>query len=162
MQEPGIKTIAEKKLIGKSLRMSISHDRTFELFRSFMPERKKIENITGTDVFCLQIYDDALDFNQFKPDTGFEKWAAVEVSEFGQFPEGMKAYTLKEGLYAVFIYKGLPGEFGEMFRYIFYSWLPASPYVLDKRAHFQIMGDKYKNNDPDSEEEVWVPIKPKE
>jgi hypothetical protein len=27
--------------------------------------------------------------------------------------------------------------------------------------HFEVLGDKYKNNDPSSEEEVWIPIKPK-
>jgi len=24
------------------------------------------------------------------------------------------------------------------------------------------LGDKYKNNDPNSEEEIWIPIKPKQ
>jgi AraC family transcriptional regulator len=30
------------------------------------------------------------------------------------------------------------------------------------RSHFEIMGEKYKLNDPNSEEEVWIPIKMKE
>jgi AraC family transcriptional regulator len=31
---------------------------------------------------------------------------------------------------------------------------------LDQRPHVEVMGEKYKNNDPDSEEEIWIPIKP--
>jgi AraC family transcriptional regulator len=37
--------------------------------------------------------------------------------------------------------------------------LPGSDYSLDSRAHFEILGKKYKHDDPNSEEEVWIPIK---
>jgi AraC family transcriptional regulator len=39
--------------------------------------------------------------------------------------------------------------------------LPNSAYALDDRAHFEVLGEKYKNNDPSSEEEIWIPIKVK-
>jgi len=32
---------------------------------------------------------------------------------------------------------------------------------LDDRPHFEVLGDKYKNADPDSEEEIWIPIRTK-
>jgi AraC family transcriptional regulator len=35
--------------------------------------------------------------------------------------------------------------------------LPGSEYFLDNRPHFEVLGDKYKNNDPTSEEEIWKP-----
>jgi AraC family transcriptional regulator len=47
------------------------------------------------------------------------------------------------------------------FQYIFGTWLPNSEYVLDNRPHFEILGEKYKNDDPTSEEEIWIPIKAK-
>lgn len=28
-----------------------------------------------------------------------------------------------------------------------------------KPNHFEILGEKYKNNDPLSEEDIWIPIK---
>jgi AraC family transcriptional regulator len=34
-----------------------------------------------------------------------------------------------------------------------------SKYLLDNRPHFETLGEKYKNEDPSSEEEVWIPIK---
>ena len=46
--------------------------------------------------------------------------------------------------------------------FIFNDWLPSSKYVLDTRPHFAVMGSKYRNNDPDSEEELWIPVKVKE
>jgi AraC family transcriptional regulator len=42
--------------------------------------------------------------------------------------------------------------------YIFNTWLPQSNYQLAPRPHFEILGEKYKNNHPDSEEEIWIPI----
>lgn len=157
--EPRIEILPEKNLIGKRLKMSLNNNRTFELWHDFMPQRKEIQNKVSTDLFCIQVYDHSFGFKDFNPDTEFEKWAAVEVSIVDNVTEGMEHYSLQGGLYAVFLYKGVPSAFHEMFQYIHYSWLPSSEYVLDNRAHFEILGDKYKNNDPDSEEEVWIPIK---
>ena len=62
------------------------------------------------------------------------------------------------GLYAMFEYKGSSKD-NSIFQYIYTSWLPNSTYVLDDRPHFEVLGKKYKNNDPNSEEEIWIPIK---
>jgi AraC family transcriptional regulator len=74
----------------------------------------------------------------------------------------MESFTLTGGLYAVFIHKGAASTGPKTFRYIFETRLPNSKYSIDNRPHFEILGEKYKNEDPDSEEEVWIPIKPKE
>ncbi|RAK02673.1 AraC family transcriptional regulator [Larkinella arboricola] len=156
---PRIETLPEKKLVGKRLRMSFANDRTGELWRSFMPRRKEIVNPVTTDLFSLQVYEKPFDYNTFTPTAEFEKWALVEVADFNHVPDGLETVILPDGLYAVFLYKGLPSEFAETFHYIFGTWLPASNYVLDHRPHFEVLGEKYRNNDPDSEEEIWVPIR---
>jgi AraC family transcriptional regulator len=160
--EPRIEDIASKKLVGKHLQMSLSNDRTFDLWRSFMPERKKIKHSLGPDLICMQVYDYSTRQNNFIPDSLFEKWAVVEVSEFKEIPDGMETYNLPGGLYAVFNYKGTPDMFAGTAQYIFGTWLPQSEYELDTREHFEVLGEKYRNNDPDSEEEIWVPIKIKQ
>ena len=35
-------------------------------------------------------------------------------------------------------------------------------YILDNRPHFEVLGGKYKNNDSNSEEEIWIPVKQKQ
>jgi AraC family transcriptional regulator len=159
--EPVIKVLQEKKLIGKRMSMTFADNRTFELWSSFMPRRKEIINVVGTDLYSLQVYTPSFNFQNFDPHIVFEKWAAVEVSDFNNIPEGMEAYTLDGGLYAVFIHIGAQTTAAKTFQYIFGTWLPNSGYLLDNRPHFEILGDKYKNNDPASEEEVWIPVKPK-
>lgn len=161
--EPRIETLSTKKLIGKHIRTTQAESRTVELWRSFMPHRKEIKHTVGNDLFSVQFFDPSLPFAQFGPDTPFDKWAAVEVTEIAQVPETMSTLVLEEGLYAVFVHKGLLNEAGRTFGYIYGTWLPNSPYVADNhRAHFDIMGEKYRPDSPDSEEEIWVPIKAKE
>ena len=157
---PRIVLLTEKKLVGKHLHMSLSNNRTIELWKSFMPHRKNIKNALGTDLFSLQVYDPSLDFKEFNLETPFQKWALTEVTDFKNIPQGLDAFTLEAGLYAVFMHKGL--DFQPTFQRIFYEWLPSSNYVLDQRPHFEWLGAKYKNGSPDSEEEVWVPIRKKD
>lgn len=147
-------------MVGKRITTTIAENKTAELWRSFMPRRKEIVNSVSTDLYSLQFFDAIGDFLSFTPDTAFDKWAAVEVADFGSVPDGMETCTL-EGLYAIFVYKGLPQDVDPTFQYIYGVWIPSSQYMLDSRPHFATMGSRYKNNDPDSEEELWMPIKKK-
>ena len=156
---PRIEILSEKKLIGKRLQMSLANNKTQVLWQSFMPRRKEIQNNIGTDLYSMQVYDPFY-FNTFDPNNLFEKWATIEVTNFDTIPDEMETFTLSSGLYAVFFYKGLNTN-TKIFQYIFETWLPNSEYVLDNRPHFEILGEKYKNNDPNSEEEIWIPIKEK-
>jgi AraC family transcriptional regulator len=159
--EPEFKILLPKKLIGQRIITSFSENRTVELWQKFMPHRKEINNNLTSDLISMQVYPDSYDFKSFNPITRFEKWAAVEVADFDTIPEGMETFTLFGGLYAVFIHKGAASTGSKTFQYIFGTWLPASDYELDNRPHFEILGKKYKNDDPASEEEVWIPIKPR-
>jgi AraC family transcriptional regulator len=152
-------TLLEKKLIGKRLTMSLSQNKTGQLWGSFMPRRKEIKNAASKDLYSMQIYSPT-HFQNFSPDNEFEKWAAVEVSSFDSIPPDMESYTLVGGLYAVFLHKGSSTD-TRTFQYIFGTWLPTSDFVLDNRPHFELLGEKYKNNDPTSEEEIWIPVKKK-
>jgi AraC family transcriptional regulator len=156
---PEIQISGEKKLIGQRIKMSLADNMTYALWRGFMPRRKEISNNLTNDLFSMQVYDKSYDFSNFNPEATFDKWAAIEVFDFKTVPLEMERFTLPEGLYAVFNYKGAASQGAKMFQYIFGTWLPASDYLLDNRPHFEILGEKYKNEDPDSEEEIWIPIK---
>jgi AraC family transcriptional regulator len=158
--EPRIETIAEKKLVGKRLAMSFANNRTGDLWRSFMPRRKEIINNIGTDLYSVQIYK-PLFFNHFDPDAEFEKWATVWVADIATVPVEMETFILPGGLYAVIEYRGAASDAAKTFQYILGTWLPNSDYTLDNRPHFEILGEKYKNDQPDSEEELWIPIRHK-
>lgn len=158
-QTPIIKEVTAKTLVGKSIAMSLIDNKTFDLFSDFMPIRNTIKNIINDDIFEVLIYDETY-FKTFNPNNTFTKWATLEVSNVEDLPNGTSQLNLASGLYAMFTYKGLAKDIGVLMTYIYSEWLPQSEYTLDHRPHFNILGDKYKNNNPESEETVWIPIKP--
>lgn len=159
--QPRLIPIQPKKLVGRKKRMSMSANQTAELWQFLMPRRKEIRNKLNSDLFSVQIFDSETEFGDFTPETEFEKWAAVEVSDYEEIPEGLEILEIPGGLYAVFDYKGAASNFAPMFQFIFGEWIPASDYEIDKRPHFDVLGEKYKGNDPNSEEEIWVPVRRK-
>lgn len=161
MQEPDLRMLSPRLLAGKRLRMTLADNRTPELWKSFMTQRKEIVNSIGSDLYSLQVYDTGFDVAKFNEHTAFEKWALVEVSDTNSIPGGMEAFHLPGGLYAVFIHKGPASEGPSTFRHIFGLWLPASDYTIDDRPHFEVLGSRYKNNEADSEEEIWIPVRKK-
>jgi AraC family transcriptional regulator len=160
--QPRIESLSEKKLTGLHCTMSLVNNKTFELWNNFMKRRKEIENNLSADLISMQVYDASYSFQFFNPTATFEKWATTEVADFNSIPDGMQTFILSGGLYAVFIHKGDASTAAKTFQYIFGAWLPNSQYTLDFRPHFELLGEKYKNNDPSSEEEIWIPIKPKQ
>jgi AraC family transcriptional regulator len=159
--EPRFEIMHEKKLIGKMIRMSFSENKTRELWQSFMPQRGRIRNSIGHDLYSAEVYDSSF-FEVFSHEREFEKWAAVEVTDYDSVPDGLDTLPLPEGFYAIFTHWGPASAGPKTYQYIFATWLPASGFIPDSRPHFAIMGEKYKNEDPASEEEIWIPIKRKE
>ena len=155
-----IENMPARKLIGNRIKMSFSNNRTFEIWRTFMPKKKEIKNLKGSDLFSIEVYPPSF-FAPFKPETEFEKWAAMEVTDFDTVPEGLESVTLPAGTYAVFLYQGPASAASQTYQYILGTWLPDSGFLLDNRPHFALMGEKYKNEDPASEEELWIPVKAK-
>ncbi len=155
--EPTIKMCRAKNLIGKRMPMSFQDYKPGFLWGSFMQRKKDISLKLTSDLISMSVYSPDF-FSNFNPTTIFDKWAAVEVSDFNNPPSEMETFILPSGLYAVFHYKGLSTDHS-IFDYIYRTWIPNSKYTLDDRPHFEVLGDKYKNNDPSSEEEIWIPVK---
>lgn len=153
-------TTEPKQLVGIGLTMSLLHNKTSELWKAFMPLRHSVPNVVNNHLLLsVGVYPPGY-FETFDPARSFQKWAAVEVSNFTGVPEGLQTLTIPAGLYAVFHYTGSSSD-SRIFQYIFGEWLPASGYVLDQRPHVELLGEKYKNNDPASEEDIWIPVQSK-
>lgn len=156
---PEIKISKEKYLVGLRQEMSFSDFRIGELWGRFAKGKDAIVNRVGNELISMAVYKQD-HFSDFDPKNEFEKWAAVEVSDILNVPVGWESYRLAGGLHAVFYYKGLSTD-NSIYHYIYGEWLPKSDFVLDDRPHFEVLGEKYKNNDPNSEEEIWIPVKGK-
>ncbi|MBS2099289.1 GyrI-like domain-containing protein [Carboxylicivirga linearis] len=155
--QPNIVLGQERKLVGVNKQMSLADFKPAELWKHFMPLQHKIKNRVNNELIALTEYSDDY-FTDFNPERVFVKWALAEVNNFNVVPENMQTLVVRSGLYAVFNYKGAANN-NTVFQYIFNDWLPASSYQLDDRPHFEILGEKYDNHSPNSEEEIWIPVK---
>lgn len=131
---------------------------TAKLAKQFMPNRNQVLNRIGTEKFSIQVYDQ-FNYNKMSPNTLFEKWVGVEVSNADRLPGNMEVLTIPSGQYAVFNYKGKPENFLEAWQYIHTIWLPNSEFEIDDRPHFEKLPEDYHPSNPITEEEIWVPVK---
>lgn len=164
MQSPRIVELSPKTLVGLSMEMTYATSSlTGKLWGTFMPRRNEVTGTVSSDKYSLQKFEIGFDWYSSNPDTRFIKWAAMEVENKSVVPDGMEVLDLEGGLYAVFIHKGLSSQFPQTLQYILGEWMPTSGYEPDgSRPQYELLGEKYKNNHPDSEEEVWFPIKKRE
>lgn len=151
-----IETLDTKHLVGNCLTMSLVNNRTHELWQIFMSTHAAMARNVEVARYSIQQYPPTY-FSDFNPAIDFIKWAAVEKPEGEPTPAGLQRFTLEGGLHAVFSYRGLSTD-GRIFEAIYNHWLPASAYELAQRPHFEVLGDRYRNNHPDSEEEIWIPV----
>lgn len=159
--QPQLKNIPQKTVIGQRIKLTLSNHHTENLWKGFIPRLPEIAGRTGTHLVSVQVYAPGQDMATFNLHTPFERWAAVEVSDSSFIPQGMEVLTIPAGWYAVFIHRGGPATAVQTFGYIHRMWLPASGWEWDQRPQFEILGEKYKNNSPHSEEEIWIPVKKK-
>jgi AraC family transcriptional regulator len=153
-----VESVPSKILIGMSLRMSTAHDRSPQLWRSFMPNRRNIEHTISENVYSVQEFDQLPDFSINVSEELYTNWALKEVSIIESIPDGMTSFRLDAGLYAVFLHKGTPADLPATAKLIFQTWLPASGYRVENRPFFQVLTPAYKPGDPASQEEMYIPI----
>ncbi|MBX7181188.1 MAG: GyrI-like domain-containing protein [Bacteroidia bacterium] len=146
----------EIRLIGLKTTISLAQNRIAELWQNFMPQKQFISNPLSNDLYSVAEYPPHY-FSAFNPNIEFHRWACLQVNNFDSIPPRMESLIIPAGKYAVFHYQGLSSD-TSIFQYIYQEWLPASNYILRQSPHFEVLGNQYKNNDPNSKESIWIPI----
>lgn len=154
---PDFVLLAEKKLVGLAFTMSLVHDQTLPLWQAFRAQQQEIPAPVGSDLYSLREYPPHY-FTHFDPTRPFKKWAAIEVFSFEVVPPSLAKLVLPASRYAVFHYRGRSTD-SRIYAYIYGEWLPQSGYALDDRPHFEVLGENYRNDDPHSEESIWIPVR---
>jgi AraC family transcriptional regulator len=156
MIEPTILNFEGTVLCGASASMTLQSFTPWTLWPRVMPRLSQIGNRTNQDLISLRYFDSIPRFGP-EANPAFTYWGGVEVAAPNK---GFEHLEIPVGTYAVFHYKGLSSD-STVWRYIYSQWLPNSEWALDDRPHFERLGSKYKNDDPTSEEDIYIPIRPK-
>lgn len=144
-------------LIGMDHKCSFVKYDVYNLWKNFMPRKSEIQNQLNANIFSIAFYPENF-FGSFNPNVEFVKVAAIQCSEIVEIPTGMKTFEIPEGMYFKFRYKGKADQYPTLFERILKEVLPQNNLVLDNRPHFEILGPEYKNNDPNSEEDIHIPV----
>jgi len=150
---------SSKKLFGIKIEMSISVNKTFLLWNKFMSLKKLINYDIISDLISLQVYNKDY-FKPFDPNKEFIKYAPKEVHNFSNLLNDFLCFELEVGLYLIFEHKG-NNNGHETLNYIINVWFPNSAYDFDNRTHFEVLSEKYDKDSDNSEEEIWIPFKPR-
>lgn len=155
---PRFETIEGTWVVGIRSPLSAGGTETAQLWQRFMPRRGEIKRRTNANYLAMRVFHSSAG-EQVTPLTPFDEWAVVEVSDIDDLPDGLDSYSLPGGDYAVFVHRGPASTFPETAGHVYGTWLPNSPYELDDRPHFAAMGPQYRPDDPEAEEELWIPIR---
>lgn len=160
MKEPQIVHLESKKLVGMNIQISLSEFNPAIIWKKFMPRVREIQNKIGDEKYSIQVYNKPFNYGEFNPNMKFEYWAATEVVNFDSIPDEMDFLEIPSGNYAVLLHKGDMGVFQKTLSYIYTQWLPSSEFEVDHRPHFEKLDERYLGHqNPESQEEIWVPIK---
>ena len=143
-------------LCGASAPMTLRTFTPWTLWPKVMPQLSRVSNRKNKDLISLRSFEGIPVFGP-TADPNFTYWGGAEVAGPN---EGLEHLEIPPGTYAVFHYKGLSSD-SSVWRYIYIEWLPNSPWELDHRPHFELLGAKYKNEDQNSEEDIYIPVRPR-
>ena len=86
----------------------------------------------------------------------FDYIAGFEVSRTEHVPEGMVAFKVPGGRYAVFT-TTLP-QIGETFRNAYNTWLPQAGHQPTGGPEFELYDERFNPQDPNSQFDLYIPI----
>jgi AraC family transcriptional regulator len=86
----------------------------------------------------------------------FSYIAGFEVSNAEDVPEGMVAFEVPAGKYAVFR-TTLP-KIGETFQNAYHTWLPQAGHQPSGGPEFELYDEQFDPQDPKSEFDLYIPI----
>jgi AraC family transcriptional regulator len=86
----------------------------------------------------------------------FDYIAGFEVSGTEAVPEGMVAFEVPGGRYAVFT--TTLSQIGETFHNAYHTWLPQAGHQPTGGPEFELYDEQFDPQDPNSEFDLYVPI----
>lgn len=134
-------------------------------------------NVIGESWFELKSNLDAIERKNKHTMYGFEDYseefcseplsfyymAGVEVEKDTPLQEGMCRKVVQKAKYAVFTVNGnnANGEIGEVFKYIYFVWLPNSEYYIDENALFdyEYYDERWDCQFGAAQMDIYVPVR---
>jgi AraC family transcriptional regulator len=120
-----------------------------KLWQAFLPVIDTIPGRVGEHSFGVCVPTD-------RPE--FDYYAAVEVQNLDQVPDGMHGCHIEAAEYAVFTHMGSLDNLRDTVGYIWGTWLPTSSWVTQMKPDFEFYTERFNPESPDSELDIYIPV----
>lgn len=155
--EPRIVQLEKLILVGRPYYGDANEHKFAKAWERFGNLEKEVSHRLNPMVgFGVEIYGP-----EFQTEHQWTYFPSVQVSQFDDVPALLFAKTLPSATYAVFTAKGGIPKLGDTFMYAYMTWLPTSAYEVAFPFDFEYYDERFKDNDPDSEVDIYIPVKPK-
>ncbi len=155
--EPRIVKLDKLTLIGRPYFGDAEGNKFAQAWDRFFPFAKEITpRVNENAWYGVEMYGP-----EFEKDHQWMYFPSTEVGSLDAIPEALFAKVLPAATYAVFTVKGGIPKISETFMYAYGSWIPASPYEVAHPYDFEYYDERFKDDDPDTELDLYIPIRPK-
>lgn len=137
-------------VVGMQIRTTPMNPEIPHLWDHFGPRIDEVANIAEAYVSY------GLMGNYAENMASFDYMAGVSVTSVGALPAGMTTWDVPAYTYAVF--DATIPTMGEVFDYIYNSWLAASGYHQTVSLTFERYGEDFNPHDPNSAVNIYIPV----
>lgn len=123
-----------------------------ELWTKFIARMDELESVAVPECslgICTPLDDGKIEY-----------MAACVVKDDSTIPAGMEVKLLPEQDVAVFTHVGSLENLADTYDYIYNQWLPDSDYEIASEPEIEWYDSRFKYDDPKSQMDIHIPIKP--
>lgn len=154
-----IVSLPKMYVVGMQCTTSVNNDKIEQLWKDFCPVMDTINNRKGSHYLGMGSSTEPGWKDNWSNDYEFNYMACVEVDENTIPPKNMVLKEISACRYAVFTHKGDVRNLGNTIEYIYGEWLRNCNHELIEHEDFVWYDERFKDNDPNSEVDVYIPIK---
>lgn len=155
VMEPRIVKKGAMTLVGMIYFGDNQNGEVSQLWVEFNEQADQIANYVPDCAFGLSFTDD-------RESPNFWYMASWAVRELNEVPATMVAKTVPAQTYAVFTHRGPVSNISATYAFAHNNWLPTSGYELAAPFDFEYYDLRFRGPDnPESETDIYIPIRPK-
>jgi AraC family transcriptional regulator len=147
-----IREMPEFRVIGKQITTSMQNNTIPQLWGEYWSDPSRPMQFEVAVGLCFCEDEDCAE------DT-FQYMAGVVVKDGRPVPQGMIERIVPAARYAVFTHKGPLSLYGETVQKLYSEWLPNSGLELAPGDHIEWYDCRFKDEDPESEIDIYMPVK---
>ncbi len=157
--EPREDRLDKMMVAGVEIQNAKSNEEYSKAWEQFFQVQHKIQNSIGKEFYGITFYPEDYDPSQ---EGGHIYMVAAQVKNLEDLPEGVVGCEIPARSYIVFEHKGPMEKVGELYGYIYHSFLPNSDFTAIYSDTIERYDHRFMEDPENPIFEIWIPVQAKE